>query len=145
MTKPINDEFVVVYLIDKDLKEIYYLEKDKPHMYWLHKKLVGWGGKLKKGEDMYVGAIRELGQELGLRVNGKNLIYQGKFRDERKDWVYVLKYNLEERLKEGLIENEGIAMYKPLGYHRKHRGEFPERNFIIEEAVFSDVDFKIKF
>ncbi len=139
-------EFVVVYLIDRNTDEVYYLKKDRPHMKWIHDKLVGWGGKLEKGESIKQAAIREIKEELGLDLDESELILQGEFIDGIGGKVYVMKYFLDERLPEGVVGGEGEAYYKSKDYHKQYPEEFPRGNLEFESILlFSDDRFNIDF
>ena len=130
--------YVVVYLIDKDTNEFYYLKKNRPNIDWLHNKLIGWGGEIETFEDKYECAIRELKEELSLDIKKEKLSYRGKFHNANNGIVYVMTYYLEERLKEGKIENEGVAYYKSFNHHHKNPAEFPKNNYLIIDKILNN-------
>ena len=139
-------KYVVIYLIDEITSEVYYLKKNRPRMKSIHNKLVGWGGKIENNETPIQASIREVKEELNLDLLENKIVKQGEFYDEIGEYISVCKYYLNNRLKEGLIENEGIASYKPKYYHKLHPEEFPEINLQFQDLIlFSDKKFKLDF
>lgn len=150
-------EQVVIYLIDKHSNQVYYLKKDHGPKHIIN-KLVGFGGAVEQqdlGESHFhtlLNAIkRELREEVeektntSLNLDKPQIIYQGKFIT--KEIIgHICRAEIEIKLPEGPIKNEGIGKYKPINYHQTNPEEFPKNDLLwLDTLLFSEDTINIDF
>lgn len=135
-------EFVVLYIVHRPTQEVYYLRKIAGKIPKLDNKLVGLGGKVEKGEDIFEATIREIKEELDLEIIKKNLQYKGILYelDENKK-IHFFTLILENRLEEKNIEREGKTAYLPITHHLIHPSDFPAGDPQVLNEMFRKDEF----
>ena len=130
-------KFVVAHILSPDKKEVFLVKKDKPNKPYFHGKLLGFGGLIEEFDNSIEDAlIREIKEELNLNLKDDQYQLKGEFIDPNEGLVYVFHIDLDYKLKEGYIENEGFAKYYPIDYYKTHLDEFLKHDDIILDASF---------
>ncbi len=142
------EKFVVIYFLFPKTKEIFYLIKDRPKIPHLHMKHLGFGGKVEKDESEEDAIIREVKEELDFEIDKSKLIHQGILVDYvRNREIHIFKMYFDEKIfKEGIIEGEGVGVYKNYTFHKENPETQVDSNYlVIDRLIESDKAFKVEF
>lgn len=136
-------EFVVVYFLHKPTKTIYYLLKDRPSVAKIHNKYLGWGGEVESQDlDLLDTCVREIKEELNLSIGREQFANIGIMTElDVNRVIHFYKVELDEKLPEGHIENEGHVKYMSFNHHKKNPEQFPAGDTILLDTLIQDKPF----
>ena len=142
------EKFVVIYFLFPKTKEIFYLIKDRPKIPHLHMKYLGFGGKVEGNETYEDAIIREVKEELDFDLEKNKLIYQGiLYNVVRNREIHIFKIYFDKKIfKEGIIEGEGIGVYKDYKFHKSFPEKVVDTNLLFfDKLIQGDEFFKVEF
>lgn len=142
------EKFVVIYFMFPKTKEIFYLIKDRPKIPHLHNKHLGFGGKVEGNESSEEAIIREVKEEINFDIDKSKLIAQGILYDYvRNREIHIFKMYFDKKIfEEGIIEGEGMGVYRGYDFHRNFPETQVDSNYlVIDKLIESDKVFRVEF